>query len=104
MIRFVSIFALLILVDLYVFQSIKTVAQGSKYKTIIYSVFWGYTLCTFLFFAASAILDFRHHGTPMSRFGFGVIMGVFVAKLIVVIFLLLEDFFRLGFHTIKSMI
>ena len=87
---------LFLIIDIYAYQSIKTAYKDSSYKSIIAYAYFGFTAFTLLFMLLSAVNDFRHHGNIITKYTFGLIFSVFIVKLLIVIFLLLEDFLRLG--------
>jgi hypothetical protein len=82
--------------DWYGFQSIKSVFSDShpKVRFVAYSIYWAFTLFVVVFFVMSVSMNLREHGTTFTRFLFGVFVGVFISKLLFIIFIGLEDLFR----------
>lgn len=85
--------ALMILLDFYVFQAVKVVAAPAapRFRTIVYYSYWivsGLSLVTLF------LLPYLAPG-PGSRMGrsvvFAIIIGLFFSKLIIALFLLIDD-------------
>jgi len=97
--RFLTLAVLILLVflvDWYVFQAIRTISQNLpwRYQRIIFGLYWA----VFLLSAATIILFTLTRGTPPSHFRMYLISTVFIlfaSKLVVVVFLLLDDGIRL---------
>lgn len=88
--------ALMLLVDTYVFQAVKTICQDAtpKAKTIIFIIYW-----TISIFAIVGFLLFVYTSpTFLSRrirtYLFATVVGLFLAKLIAVIFFIADDLRR----------
>lgn len=96
MIRLISFILIIAIVDLYAFQGIKTAFENSKWKQLATSIYWGFTGFSLLFFALSTAMDFRHHGNAFTKYLFGLIVSVLIFKIFLILFLLVEDFMRLG--------
>jgi len=91
------IFSLTLVMDYYGFSAVKSAfrASSDQARVIAYTVYWGLTAFVIVYFALSVIYNFRENSTSVSRFMTGIFMGIFVSKLVLVLFLLLEDFSRL---------
>jgi uncharacterized protein len=85
-----------LLADFYGFSAVKSAFHNSNEKTknIAYIIYWSFTVFMVIYFICSLVFNFRENSTPRSRFMTGVFMGIFVSKLILIIFLLAEDMFR----------
>jgi predicted MPP superfamily phosphohydrolase len=88
---------LALLLDLYVFQAIKSVSQGanSRSRMILYSIYWSVSIGVFVAFAL--LLMSSRLGAPTSHvrnYLFAAILGLFLAKLLAAIFFLLDDIRR----------
>lgn len=86
----------MVLLDFYVFQAIKVVAQpaGGKTRTIIYFAYWilsGLALITLIILP---YLHFDHQSKLLRTTIFAVIAGLFFAKVIASLFLLIDDIRR----------
>jgi len=85
--------AVMLLLDTYVFQAVKTVSQSVSPKTrsIIYIVFWSLSIITvagFLLFAFSGS-DFLPK--KVRTYLFATVIGLFLAKFVAIIFFLVDD-------------
>src|SRR5687767_8851760 len=88
---------IMLLLDTYVFQAIKTVSQSAspKTKAFIYIIYWSFSVIAiicFLFFAYTGP-DFV--SKKIRTYLFATIIGLFMAKLIAVAFFLIDDIRRL---------
>src|SRR5437899_493787 len=95
--RFVGIVIVLaVLVDLYVFQAVKAVSQGasSKGRTLLFSIYWGLSLTSFIVFALLPLLTDPAWQRAKSYIFF-TIMAFFFAKLLAAVFFLIDDIRRL---------
>lgn len=97
MLSFGVVILLLLLVDLYVFQAIKTVTQSLNpmVQRIIYFIHWAVFAVT----SGTFVLAAATRGTPPSAFQTylaSTLFIIFASKLIVVLFLLADDAVRVG--------
>ena len=88
---------ILFLVDLYVFQAIRTVTQGLALSAqrVIYALYW----VIFAITAGTFILASLTRGTPPDAFKTylsSTLFIIFASKLVVVLFLFMDDVLRLG--------
>jgi predicted MPP superfamily phosphohydrolase len=85
--------ALMLLLDTYFFQAIKTATQSSspKTKTIIYAVYWGITVITVIGFLIFIYTEQSFLGKKFRTYLFATIIGLFIAKLTAGIFFLIDD-------------
>ncbi|MBM3438526.1 MAG: metallophosphoesterase [Bacteroidetes bacterium] len=83
--------------DTYVWQGIKTITPqwSQRAKSILKYSYWGYTVFTFVFFLLVRF-QFLPLPTSMVKIMSAIAFAVVIAKLIWVIFLLLDDIIRLG--------
>ncbi|MFM8994883.1 MAG: metallophosphoesterase [Bacteroidota bacterium] len=83
--------------DTYVWQGIKTITPqwSQRAKSILKYSYWGYTVFTFVFFLLVRF-QFLPLPTSMVKIISAIAFAVVIAKLIWVIFLLLDDIIRLG--------
>ncbi len=86
----------MLLVDLYVFQAVKSVSQNLNPKTrlIIYGVYWLFTLLAVAFFAALPYVNYDQWQKPVRTYIFATLIGLFLAKLVSVPFFLIDDLRR----------
>ncbi|MCC9136747.1 metallophosphoesterase [Pontibacter silvestris] len=98
--RFISngvIILLLFLIDMYVFQAVKAVTQSlsTTAQRSIYIVYWAIFAIT----AATIVLFTLTRGTPpnnLKNYLASILFIIFACKLVVTVFLLLDDAIRLG--------
>ena len=94
--RFLAIVLIIaVLIDVYVFQAIKTITQGlhPRNRTAIFIAYWGLTV---LALGTLILLPyFRLQYARASGYVIAVILGLYIAKLLAVVFLLVDDFRRL---------
>jgi len=84
-----------LLIDLYVFQAVKAVTSGSspRWRTIIYNSYWG---CSILALIILCLMPFiRQYFGRMQGYVFFGVLGLYFAKLLVCVFLLIDDARRL---------
>ncbi|WP_276499007.1 metallophosphoesterase [Pontibacter litorisediminis] len=97
MLTFAIVILLLFLVDLYVFQAIRTVTQnlGPVAQKIIYFIHWAIFAVTVATFSLASAT----RGTPPDAFKTylaSTLFIIFASKLVIVAFLLLDDTLRMG--------
>jgi len=93
--RFLPIVLIIaILIDLYVFQAIKTITQGSSPRTrsLVIAVYWGLSVLAILSFVLLPYLHLQY--TRASSYVTAIILGFYIAKLLVLVFLLADDLRR----------
>jgi uncharacterized protein len=85
--------AVILLLDSYFFQALKTVSQNSspKTKTIIYSIYWGLTALAIISFLLFVFTDQNFLGKKIRTYLFAMVMGLFLAKLVASFFFLIDD-------------
>lgn len=98
--------AIMLLLDLYVFQALKTVTQGSneRARTIIHVSYWVVSAITL-----AALLSFPYiYSLQTSRvyrnYVFAVVVGMFIAKLIGTVFFLTDDLRRGGIFVLSKVL
>ncbi len=87
---------LMLLLDTYFFQAIKTVMQASspKAKAIVYSIYWTITAVSIIGFLLFIYTEQNFLGKKIRTYLFATIIGLFLAKLSALIFLLADDLRR----------
>ncbi len=87
---------LMLLLDTYFFQAIKTVMQASspKAKAIVYSIYWTITAVSIIGFLLFIYTEQNFLGKKIRTYLFATIIGLFLAKLSAIIFLLADDLRR----------
>lgn len=91
------ILVILFIVDWYVFTALRFVAQNNsdKSKTFIFILYWTVCIASLVFVAGFPYLSYFSRHTILRNYIFAIIVGLFFAKLIACVFLLLDDVRRL---------
>ena len=95
----VFIFVLVMLIlDSYIFQAIKTVSQSAspKTKSIVYIIYWTITVLAVTGFLVFALTDQQLLPRKLRSYLFALVIGLFLAKIVTVIFLLIDDIRRVA--------
>lgn len=89
--------AIMILLDTYVFQAIKVVSHSAspKTKTIIYSIYWAISILAIIGFLIFVFTGPDFLPKKLRTYLFATVVGLFLGKLISVIFFLGDDIRRL---------
>ena len=87
---------MMLLLDTYFFQAIKTVSQAAspKLKLVIYSVYWAITILAVVGFLLFVYSEPDFLGKKVRSYLFATIIGLFLAKLTALIFFLADDLRR----------
>ena len=91
------IIGIMVLLDLYVFQAVKVVSENAspKWKLIIYSIYWMLSGAAILILMLLPVLNYDSWPRAVRTYLFATIVGLFFAKVIAVVFFLLDDIRRL---------
>lgn len=85
----------MILLDIYVFQVVKMLAQtaGPRLKITIYSIYWGISIIALLTLIFLPFINSNFNSLPkaIKTSLFAIIVGLFFAKLIASVFFLVDD-------------
>lgn len=95
---FVLIFTIvMVLLDTYVFQAIKMVSHAAspRIKTIIYSIYWTISILAIIGFLIFVLTGPDFLPKKVRTYLFAIVIGLFLGKLIAVIFFLVDDLRRL---------
>lgn len=86
----------MILLDLYVFQIVKTVSQsgGPKTRSIIFVTYWFISIAALIILFILPLLNLDNYSKSVRSTVFAVIIGLFLAKLIASVFFLVDDIRR----------
>jgi hypothetical protein len=89
--------AIMLLLDTYVFQAIKTVSHSASPRTraIIYIVYWSITAIAVTSILIFAFTDHSFLGKKFRTYLFATIIGLFLAKIVAVLFFFIDDVRRL---------
>jgi len=85
--------ALLLLLDSYIFQAIKTVSHSAspKTRTIIFSIYWAISILAILGFLIFIFTGTEFLNKKVRTYLFATILGLFFAELVAVVFFLVDD-------------
>src|SRR6478672_11193105 len=89
--------AIMILLDTYVFQAVKAVSQSAspKTKTIIFAVYWTLSVVAIAGFLIFVLTGPDFFPKKFRTYLFATVIGLFLAKLIAILFFLIDDIRRL---------
>ena len=88
---------IMLLLDFYVFQAVKTVSQYASplSKTIIQFTYWGISVLTLASLISLPYIPFLQTNKIFRNYVFAILLGLFLAKLIGSIFFMIDDIRRL---------
>ncbi len=88
---------IMVLLDWYVYQAVKTVSQNNseRIKTLIPFIYWGISLLTLTALVALPYIQTLQTSKIFRNYIFAIMVGLFLAKLIGSIFFLTDDIRRL---------
>lgn len=91
------IVGLMVVLDIYVFQAVKLVsaAAGARTRTIIYGVYWTISILALLTLILLPLLKLDTWSQGLRSVVFATIIALFFAKVLVALFLLIDDIRRL---------
>jgi uncharacterized protein len=84
-----------LLIDLYVFQAVKTVTQASfpQWQTIIDYGYWAFSILALIMLCLIRVI--RQYAARLQGYIFFGVLGLYFAKLLICVFLLIDDVRRL---------
>jgi predicted MPP superfamily phosphohydrolase len=87
------IIVIMLMLDLYVFQVLKTLASGATEKTrlLIYTLYWAISVSAVAFLVLLPYLNTDSWPKNVRNYLFATIAGLFIAKLLATIFFLIDD-------------
>jgi uncharacterized protein len=88
--------ALMLVLDVYMFQAIKTVTQNNspKARTLIFSIYWGLSILAILGFLLFAFTAPDFMPRKVRTYLFATVIGLFLAKFMAGVFFLIDDLRR----------
>jgi uncharacterized protein len=88
--------SLMLALDFYFFQAVKTVSQNisPRAKTIVYILYWSLTIMAVIGFFTFVYTEQNFLGKKIRTYLFAIIIGLFMAKAIALIFFLADDLRR----------
>jgi uncharacterized protein len=95
--RFFILATIMILLDFYVYQTIKTVSISCSIKTkyIIAIAYWATSIATIIAILGYPYLQYLQTNKFFKTYIFAILIGIFLAKLIASLFFLVDDIRRL---------
>ncbi|MBS1974874.1 MAG: metallophosphoesterase, partial [Bacteroidetes bacterium] len=93
-----AILGLMLVLDFYVFQAVKTVTQNSshKLKMLVHYGYWGISVAAVLVLVLIALTGFENWPHAIRNYVLVIILGLFFAKLLAAVFFLVDDIRRLA--------
>lgn len=87
------IIAVMLLLDTYVFQAVRTVSQTAspKTRTIIYCIYWAMTVIAVIGFLLVIFSNGDFVNKKFKTYLFAIAIGLFLAKLVAMIFFIIDD-------------
>lgn len=82
-----------LLVDIYVFQALRTVADSWAPRTryIVYAVYWGISIISFALMLSITFTNYEAWHKLLRTYAFAVVIGLFLAKMLASAFFLVDD-------------
>ena len=89
--------AIMLLMDTYIFQAVKTVSQNvsPKIKIIVYSIYWTLSAVAIVCFLLFLFTGQSFMGKRFRTYLFATFIGFFMAKMVAIVFFLVDDIRRL---------
>ena len=93
---FLIIFGIMLLMDFYIYKAVKTLTfhQTEQKQNTVKVIYWGFHALIYLLMALNAIFVFYHSSIIVRNYVFGVIFVLYASKLLLVLFLFIEDLVR----------
>src|SRR5262247_3723945 len=92
--RALIIFAILLIIDFYVFQGFKLLFPRTAGRNWWYIIYWSIPIIGFAFILAAFTTKWNLWYRPFKIYPFAIIAVIYISKLFVVVFLLLDDVIR----------
>ncbi|MFY0254392.1 metallophosphoesterase [Chitinophaga sp. 30R24] len=88
--------AFLLILDIYVFQAIRAIVYMStpRVRNITYAIYWAYSAISLLVIALLPYIQWHNWPPTLKSYLMAIFMGMILAKLLVVVFLLIDDIRR----------
>lgn len=87
---------ILLLMDTYIFQAIKTVSQHTspRIRMLIYGIYWALSALAIICFILFVFTEQQFMGKRFRTYLFATFIGLFMAKLVAIVFFLVDDIRR----------
>jgi len=91
-----SILAVVILMDLYVFQAIKIMVdhRSIMLQRFVYMLFWGITVFSVVILIMTFFVDFHVWPKVFRQYTVGILGAIYLSKIVILPFLLIDDVIR----------
>ena len=95
--RFIILFFILFAIDLYVFQGVKVLVLHKSVSTqrMVTIIYWSVAILCLSFLLLANIFDWHTWNKSFRTYSFAFIVAVYFSKILVVLFLLIDDVLRL---------
>jgi len=95
--RILIVGALLVLIDLYFYQAIRTIMIGSSVarKNLVFYIYWGFTLCAVLLSLMPSFIPLQEWPKAIRIYLFAFVIMVLISKIIGSVFIAVDDIIRL---------
>lgn len=95
--RILFIGILLIFIDLYFYQALRTIMIGSSIarRNLVFYIYWGFTLFSFLLFLMPTFIPFQDWPKIVRVYLFAFVFMVLISKIIGSVFIAMDDIIRL---------
>lgn len=92
------IVAIMVLMDLYVFQALKTIVHPNSTRTryIVFGIYWTISIAAIILLLVLPYLNYTSWPKSLRTYVFATVVGLFFAKLIACLFFLIDDVRRGG--------
>jgi predicted MPP superfamily phosphohydrolase len=99
------IVAITILLDIYVFQALKTVSHNlsPKSRYIIYAIYWTLSIAAIVLLLVLPYVNYTNWPKSLRTYLFATLVGLFFAKVIASLFFLVDDVRRAGMWLIGKL-
>jgi uncharacterized protein len=86
----------MLVLDFYFFQAVKNISQNlsPKAKTIVYGIYWSITILAVIGFLLFIYTEQSYLGRKVRTYLFSIIIGLFLAKMVALVFFLVDDLRR----------
>lgn len=103
--RILIFITILVLLDLYVFQGVRFMLQGRTALTqrVLSVAYWAFTGLTISFIVTGQFFDWHNWPKIIRSYSFALIVIVYLSKLFITVFLLLDDVVRGGEYIVHAM-
>ncbi len=88
------VIAIMALLDIYIFQAVKVVSQHSRFRMLIYTSYWTFSIAAIILLMILPFFNYLNWPKFIRTYMFATIVGVFLGKLLTFLFLLVDDIRR----------